>query len=52
LLNKQLTILDIEDTPVMREWHVVTPNKREPSLAVDVFRQFVLDHVGGIINGL
>jgi LysR family transcriptional regulator, low CO2-responsive transcriptional regulator len=52
LLNKQLTILDIEDTPVMREWHVVTPNKREPSLAVDVFRQFVLDHVGSIINGL
>ncbi len=52
LLNKQLTVLDIKNTPVMREWHVVTPNKREPSLAVDVFRQFVLSRVGEIINGL
>ncbi len=51
-LNKQLTILDIQDTPVMREWHVVTPNKRESSLAANVFRQFVLDHVGMIINEL
>lgn len=52
LHNKQLTILDIQGTPVMREWHVVTPIKREASLAVDVFRQFVLDHVGQIINSL
>jgi len=52
LHNKQLTTLDIKDTPVMREWHVVTPIKREPSLAVDVFRQFVLDHVGKIIDDL
>ena len=52
LHNRQLTLLDIQDTPVMREWHVVTPNKREPSLAVDIFRQFVLDHVGKIINTL
>lgn len=52
LHNKQLTILDIQDTPVMREWHLVTPIKREASLAVDVFRQFVLDNVGQIINSL
>lgn len=52
LLNKQLTILDVQDTPVMREWHVVTPNKHGTSLAVDVFRQFVQDHVGKIISGL
>lgn len=52
LLNKQLTILDVQDTPVMREWHVVTPNKRDFSLAVEVFRQFVLDHVGKIICSL
>ncbi|MGB4812673.1 MAG: LysR substrate-binding domain-containing protein [Methylophilaceae bacterium] len=52
LANKQLTILEVEDTPVMREWHVVIPNKREASLAVDVFRQFVLDHVGKIISEL
>jgi DNA-binding transcriptional LysR family regulator len=52
LHNKQLTILDIQDTPVMREWHVVTPIKREASLAVDVFRQFVLDNVGQIISSL
>lgn len=52
LLNKQLTVLDIEDTPVMREWHVVTPNKREASLAVDVFRQFILSRVGEIIHAL
>ncbi|HOY71442.1 MAG TPA: LysR substrate-binding domain-containing protein [Methylotenera sp.] len=52
LRNKQLIILDIQDTPVMREWHVVTPNRREHSLAVEVFRQFVLDHAGEIINAL
>ena len=52
LINKQLTVLDILDTPVIREWHVVTPNKREPSLAVNIFRQFVLDHVGKIISTL
>jgi DNA-binding transcriptional LysR family regulator len=52
LRNKQLTILDIQDTPVMREWHVVTPTRREASRAVDIFRQFVLEHVGEIINSL
>ena len=39
----QLAILDIEDTPVMRSWHVVALNQRNLSPAAEAFRYFMLE---------
>lgn len=38
-----LAILDIEDTPVIRAWHVVALNQRNLSPAAEAFRYFMLE---------
>ncbi len=48
--NKQITILDVQNTPIMRAWHVVALNKRNASQAAEAFRYFMLERGGEILN--
>jgi LysR family transcriptional regulator, low CO2-responsive transcriptional regulator len=50
LANKQIAILDIQNTPIIRTWHVVALNKRNASQAAEAFRYFVLEKGGEILN--
>lgn len=52
LANKQLVILDIQGTPVMRTWHIVTPTNQTTTLATAAFRTFVLEKAAGILSDL
>lgn len=48
--NQQLKILEIEGTPIMRDWYVVRPQKRERSNASDAFEDFVIQQAGTIFG--
>ncbi len=52
LNNKQIVILDIEGTPVVRTWHIVTPTNQPITHATVAFRQFVLEKAEDILQGL
>jgi DNA-binding transcriptional LysR family regulator len=49
LNNKQIEILDVQDTPIIRTWHVVALSKRNASQAAEAFRYFVLEKGGNIL---
>ena len=51
LENRQLVILDMQDTPIVRTWHVVALTKRNLSQTAEAFRYFMLEK-GGEILGL
>ena len=46
----KLMVLDIDETPISRAWHVVALNKGNPSGAAEAFRYFVLEHGAGIFE--
>lgn len=48
--NKQMVVLDIVDTPVIRTWHVVTPKAHNTSQAIEAFRTFMLEKAEGILS--
>lgn len=48
--NHQLSVLDIEGTPIMRDWYVVRPQKRERSNASDAFEDFVIQQAGTLFG--
>ena len=50
LANKQIAILDIQNTPIIRTWHVVALTKRNASQAAEAFRYFVLEKGGEILT--
>jgi DNA-binding transcriptional LysR family regulator len=50
LANQQLTILDVQDTPIMRTWHVVALAKRNASQATEAFRYFMLEKGAEILT--
>ncbi len=50
LANKQIIILDIQNTPIMRTWHVVALTKRNASQAAEAFRYFMLGKGGKILT--
>jgi DNA-binding transcriptional LysR family regulator len=50
LANKQIAILDIQNTPIMRTWHVVALTKRNASQAAEAFRYFMLEKGGEILT--
>ena len=50
LANKQLTILDVQDTPIIRTWHVVALAKRNASQAAEAFRYFMLEKGAEILT--
>lgn len=50
LASKQIALLDIQDTPIVRTWHVVALTKRNASQAAEAFRYFILEKSGEILN--
>jgi DNA-binding transcriptional LysR family regulator len=52
LANKQIAILDIQNTPIIRTWHVVALSKRNASQAAEAFRYFVLEKGGEILTDM
>ncbi len=52
IASKQIVVLDIQDTPVMRTWHIVIPNNHQVTQATEAFRQFILDKAEAILNDL
>jgi LysR family transcriptional regulator, low CO2-responsive transcriptional regulator len=46
----QLVVLDIEDTPVLRAWHVVALSNRHLSAAAEAFRYFMLEHGARLLS--
>ena len=46
----QLIVLDIEDTPVLRAWHVVALANRHLSAAAEAFRYFMLEHGARLLS--
>ena len=48
----EIVVLDIEETPISRAWHVVALNRRNQSKAAETFRYFVLEHGAAILDAL
>jgi LysR family transcriptional regulator, low CO2-responsive transcriptional regulator len=52
IASKQVVLLDIKGTPVMRTWHIVTPNNHPITQSTEAFRQFILEKAEAILNDL
>ena len=50
IASGKIAILDIQDTPIIRTWHVVALNKRNASQAAEAFRYFMLEKGGEVLN--
>lgn len=50
IANGKIVILDMQDTPVVRTWHVVALSKRPASQAAEAFRYFMLEKGSEILN--
>jgi LysR family transcriptional regulator, low CO2-responsive transcriptional regulator len=50
LANRQLIVLDVQDTPVNRIWHVVALAKRNAPQAAEAFRYFMLEKGAAILD--
>lgn len=50
--HDKLAVLDIDETPIARAWHVVALNGSTPSVAAEAFRYFVLEHGAAILDEL
>ncbi len=48
----KLAVLDIDETPIARAWHVVALNRVNHSPAAEAFRYFVLEHGAAILDEL
>ncbi len=48
----KLAVLDIEETPISRAWHVVALNRGNHSAPAEAFRYFVLEHGAAILDEL
>lgn len=48
----KLAVLDIDETPISRAWHVVALNRANHSQAAEAFRYFVLEHGASILDEL
>lgn len=48
--NRQISILDVQGTPIIRTWHVVALAKRNTSQAAEAFRYFMLEKGGAILD--
>ncbi|MDP1766876.1 MAG: LysR substrate-binding domain-containing protein [Methylotenera sp.] len=52
LNNQQLIILDMQDTPIIRTWHVVALSSRNASQAAEAFRYFMLEKGGVLLSNM
>ncbi|MDZ4099218.1 MAG: LysR substrate-binding domain-containing protein [Methylophilaceae bacterium] len=50
LENHQIAILDVQNTPIVRTWHVVALSKRNLSQAAEAFRYFMLERGGELLT--
>jgi DNA-binding transcriptional LysR family regulator len=48
----EIVVLDIDETPISRAWHVVALNRRHQSSAAEAFRYFVLEHGAALLDAL
>ncbi len=48
----KLAVLDIDETPISRAWHVVALNRSNHSPSAEAFRYFVLEHGAAILDEL
>lgn len=49
LETKRLTVLDVQDFPIMRHWYLVHPSSKRLSPAAKAFYEFVLNESGKIL---
>lgn len=52
LAGNQLIVLDVQDTPIIKQWHVVHAGAKTLSPAAEAFRYFVLEEGEEFIAGL
>ncbi|OIQ01021.1 MAG: LysR family transcriptional regulator [Zetaproteobacteria bacterium CG06_land_8_20_14_3_00_59_53] len=50
LALKRLTVLNVEDFPIMRHWHIVHRNGKRFAAIPEAFRQFVLEQATELIK--
>jgi len=50
LALKRLVVLDIEDFPIMRQWHIVHRKGKRFAAIPDAFRQFILEHAKNLLT--
>lgn len=50
--NRQIAVLDVQGTPIIRTWHVVALSKRNLSQAAEAFRYFMLEKGGELLNDM
>ncbi len=50
--NRQIAVLDVQGTPIIRTWHVVALSKRNLSQAAEAFRYFMLEKGGELLKDL
>ena len=50
LRTKEIGLLDVIGTPVMRSWHLVNMNAKKLSPAATAFRQFLLEHTNAYLE--
>lgn len=50
LENRQIAILDVQNTPIVRTWHVVALSKRNLSQTAEAFRYFMLEKGGELLT--
>ncbi len=50
LALKRLVVLDVEDFPIMRQWHIVHRTGKRFAAIPDAFKNFVLEHGEGLLN--
>ncbi|MDQ6996165.1 MAG: LysR substrate-binding domain-containing protein, partial [Mariprofundus sp.] len=50
LALKRLTILNVEDFPIMRQWHIVHRSGKRFAAIPEAFKTFVLEHARDLID--
>ncbi|MDQ6965793.1 MAG: LysR substrate-binding domain-containing protein, partial [Mariprofundaceae bacterium] len=50
LALKRLVVLNVEDFPIMRHWHIVHRNGKRFSAIPEAFKQFVLEQGNTLIQ--
>jgi DNA-binding transcriptional LysR family regulator len=51
LRTKEIGLLDVIGTPVMRSWHLVNMNAKKLSPAAAAFRRFLFEHTHAYLDG-
>lgn len=51
LLTNRLKVLDVQDFPIIRHWHVVHRKNKRLSSVAQAFREFLLKEAPGLMPG-